>query len=106
MANTLVSAVSQEAERPAESSVALADGVEVYVALSGLVDFDAERARITKEIGKLEKDQVKFSKKLSNPGFLSKAAPEVIEKDRAKLEGIEDRLARLRSELAEIAQEG
>ena len=106
MANTKVSAVSQEAERPAESSVALADGVEVYVALSGLVDFDAERARITKEIGKLEKDQVKFSKKLSNPGFLSKAAPEVIEKDRAKLEGIEDRLVRLRAELAEIAQEG
>ena len=106
MANTKVAAVSQEAERPAESSVALADGVEVYVALSGLVDFDAERARITKEIGKLEKDQVKFSKKLSNPGFLSKAAPEVIEKDRAKLEGIEDRLVRLRAELAEIAQEG
>ena len=106
MANTLVAAVSQEAERPAESSVALADGVEAYVVLSGLVDFDAERARITKEIGKLEKDQVKFSKKLSNPGFLSKAAPEIVEKDRAKLEGIEDRLERLRAELAEIAQEG
>ena len=74
--------------------------------LSGLVDFDAERARITKEIGKLEKDQAKFSKKLSNPGFLSKAAPEIVEKDRAKLEGIEDRLERLRAELAEIAQEG
>ena len=106
MANTLVAAVSQEAERPAESSVALADGVEAYVVLSGLVDFDAERARITKEIGKLEKDQAKFSKKLSNPGFLSKAAPEIVEKDRAKLEGIEDRLERLRAELAEIAQEG
>ncbi len=106
MANTKVVAVSQEAERPAESSVALADGVEAYVVLSGLVDFDAECARITKEIGKLEKDQVKFSKKLSNPGFLSKAAPEIVEKDRAKLEGIEDRLERLRAELAEIAQEG
>ena len=59
-----------------------------------------------KEIGKLEKDFTKFDKKLSNPGFLSKAAPEVIEKDRAKLADITDRLTRLRAELAEISQEG
>ena len=106
LANTKVSAVSVDAARPGESSVCLADGVEAYVVLSGLVDFDKERARLEKEIGKLEKDFTKFDKKLSNPGFLSKAAPEVVEKDRAKLADITDRLTRLRAELAEISQEG
>ena len=106
LANAKISSVSVEMARPEESSVCLANGVEVYVALSGLVDFDKERARLEKEIGKLEKDFTKFDKKLSNPGFLSKAAPEVIEKDRAKLADITDRLTRLRAELAEISQEG
>ena len=84
----------------------LADDVEIYVALSGLVDFAAEQARIEKELGKLEKDRVKFDKKLSNPGFLSKAAPEIIEKDRAKLADIVERMDRLQAELAEMKQVG
>ena len=67
-----------------------------------LVDFAAEQARIEKELGKLEKDRVKFDKKLSNPGFLSKAAPEIIEKDRAKLADIVERMDRLQAELAEM----
>ena len=82
LGNVEVVAVSETAEKPAESTMRLADDVEIYVALSGLVDFAAEQARIEKELGKLEKDRVKFDKKLSNPGFLSKAAPEIIEKDR------------------------
>ena len=106
LGNVAIKQVSEEAEKPAESTMRLADDVEVYVILSGLVDFAAERARLEKELGKLEKDRIKFDKKLSNPGFLSKAAPEVVEKDRAKLADIVDRMERLRAELADIEQEG
>lgn len=106
LGNVAIKQVSEEAEKPAESTMRLADDVEVYAILSGLVDFAAERARLEKELGKLEKDRVKFDKKLSNPGFLSKAAPEVVEKDRAKLADIVDRMERLRAELADIEQEG
>ena len=102
LGNVEVVAVSETAEKPAESTMRLADDVEIYVALSGLVDFAAEQARIEKELGKLEKDRVKFDKKLSNPGFLSKAAPEIIEKDRAKLADIVERMDRLQAELAEM----
>ena len=80
----------------------LAEGVEVYILLSGLVDFDAERARLEKEIATLEKDFVKFDKKLSNPGFLSKAKPEIIEKDKARLADITDRLSHLKEQLAQM----
>ena len=80
----------------------MVEGAEVYSVLTGLIDFDAERARLQKEQKKLAADQAKFSKKLSNPGFLSKAAPEIIEKDRTKLADIEDQLARVETQLAEL----
>ena len=70
--------------------------------LTGMVDFDAERTRLAKEQKKLAGDAAKFSKKLSNPGFLAKAAPEIVEKDRAKLAEIEDQLARVEAQLAEL----
>ena len=106
LANVEVVEVSQTATKPAESTMRLGDDVEIYVKLSGLVDFAAERARLEKEIGTLEKDYAKFSKKLENPGFLAKAAPEIVEKDRAKVADINDRLERLRAELADMKQEG
>ncbi|MDO4498992.1 MAG: valine--tRNA ligase [Coriobacteriaceae bacterium] len=94
--------VGVDVEKPAESSVTLASGLEIFVILTGLVDFDAERARLKKELKGLEGDVAKFSKKLSNPGFLAKAAPEIIEKDRAKLTDLSDKLERVKEQLAEI----
>ena len=94
--------VGVDVEKPAESSVTLASGLEIFVILTGLVDFDAERTRLKKELKGLEGDVAKFSKKLSNPGFLAKAAPEIIEKDRAKLADLSDKLERVKEQLAEI----
>ena len=95
--------VAADAAKPAESSVVLASGLEVYVCLSGFVDFAAERTRLEKERAKLAADAAKFEKKLSNPGFLAKAAPEIVEKDTAKLAELKDKLARLDVQLAELA---
>ena len=81
----------------------LANGAELFVVLSGLVDFNAERARLEKEIAKFEKDHLKYSKKLSNPGFLANAAPEVIERDKAKVADMEERLRQMRAQLADMA---
>lgn len=94
--------VSPDAQKPAESSVSLGSGLEIYVSLHGLVDFAAERARLEKERTKLAADAAKFEKKLSNPGFLAKAAPEIIAKDKAKLADLTDKLGRIDTQLAEI----
>ncbi|MDO4502085.1 MAG: valine--tRNA ligase [Coriobacteriia bacterium] len=102
MANLDSLAASADAEKPAESAVVLVAGMEVYIVLSGLVDFDAERKRLEKEQAKVQKDVDKFSKKLSNPGFLAKAAPEVVEKDKAKLASLEELLERLTAQIAEL----
>ena len=44
----------------------------------------------------------RFEKKLANPGFLAKAASEIVEKDRAKLADLTDKLARLDAQIAEL----
>ena len=97
-----LSIVPSDANKPAESACVVAHGCEVYCVLTGLIDFEAERARLTKERATLQKDEAKFAKKLSNPGFLAKAAPEIVEKDTAKLAELRDKLARVEEQLAEL----
>jgi valyl-tRNA synthetase len=82
--------------------VTLVSGAEVYAVLSGLVDFDAERVRLSKQEKDLEKDVAKLEKKLSNPGYLAKAKPEIIEKDKAKFEDAKGKLDMVRTQLAEL----
>ena len=102
MANVSELTIARDAEKPAESAIALAAGLEVYIVLSGLVDFAAERVRLEKERAKIAADAAKLEKKLSNPGFLAKAAPEIVEKDRLKCSELTDMLARIEEQLAEI----
>ena len=97
-----LSIVPSDAHKPAESACVVAHGCEVYCVLTGLIDFEAERARLTKERATLQKNEAKFAKKLSNPGFLAKAAPEIVEKDTAKLAELRDKLARVEEQLAEL----
>ncbi len=97
-----LSIVPSDAHKPAESACVVAHGCEVYCVLTGLIDFEAERARLTKERATLQKDEAKFAKKLSNPGFLAKAAPEIVEKDTTKLAELRDKLARVEEQLAEL----
>ena len=97
-----LSIVPSDAHKPAESACVVAHGCEVYCVLTGLIDFEAERARLTKERATLQKDEAKFAKKLSNPGFLAKAAPEIVEKDTAKLAELRDKLARVEEQLVEL----
>jgi valyl-tRNA synthetase len=80
-----------------EGTVALpvAPGVDLYLPLAGVIDFDKERARITQELAAIEKDTGRLTAKLSNEGFLAKAAPEIIEKDRTLLAELKDKQAKL-----------
>jgi valyl-tRNA synthetase len=69
--------------------------IEVVVPLKGLVDIDAEKARIRKEIGKAEKEIAAIEKKLGNQQFLANAPAEVVEEQKTRLADEETRRARL-----------
>lgn len=88
--------------KPAQSVAVVASGLTMYVPLEGLVDFEAERAKLSNQREKLMRDLTKFDKKLSNPGFLAKAAPEIIESDRAKAEKLRNEVDALTEQIEEL----
>ena len=92
-----------DVSKPVGATATLVEGCEVYCELAGLVDFEAERARLSKEREKLVKDAAKLDKKLSNPGYLAKAAPEVVEKDKAKRAELAGKLELIDRQVSELA---
>ena len=95
--------VSPDAEKPAHAASDVIKGMEIFVPLEGLIDIAAERERIAKGLAKLDDDLGKVRRKLANEGFLAKAAAEIVDKERAKESELADAEARLRSQLAELA---
>jgi valyl-tRNA synthetase len=71
--------------------------------LGGLVDLAAEAKRLEKEIAKAEKELAGVSRTLGNPGFVAKAAPEIIEKKQAQQTELEQRVAQLKAQAADLA---
>ncbi|MGQ7246163.1 valine--tRNA ligase [Halomonas sp. V046] len=67
------------------SATQLVGDMEVLVPMAGLIDKDAELARLTKEIDKHDKLVMGVEKKLGNEGFVAKAPAAVIDKERGKL---------------------
>jgi valyl-tRNA synthetase len=85
------------------SATALVGEMEVLVPMAGLIDKDAELARLDKEILRLQGEVQRVGGKLSNAGFVDKAPAEVIEKERAKLAEAEQALGKLAEQHARIA---
>jgi len=85
------------------SATALVGEMEVLVPMAGLIDKNAELARLDKEILRLQGEVQRVGGKLSNAGFVDKAPAEVIEKERAKLAEAEQALGKLAEQHARIA---
>jgi valyl-tRNA synthetase len=68
---------------------------DLYLPLEGLLDVEAEKARIKKELEKCESELSKVAQKLANPQFVQKAPPQVLlehEKRRAEWQEKKERL--------------
>ncbi|MGW7353836.1 valine--tRNA ligase [Streptomyces sp. NPDC054784] len=74
-------------------------GVTVALDLSGAIDFEAERKRLTKDLGLAEKELKQTTAKLGNEGFLAKAPDDVVDKIRARRGQAEADIARIREQL-------
>ncbi|HBA33379.1 MAG TPA: hypothetical protein DCZ12_04505, partial [Gammaproteobacteria bacterium] len=64
---------------------ALVGDLEILIPLAGLIDKDAELARLQKEMDKLDKDAGRIQNKLANENFVARAPEAVVEKERQKL---------------------
>ena len=76
---------ASDAAKPRPAGSAVVAGAEVYMPLAGLVDMQAERARLSKERDKAAGEIRGLESKLANEGFRAKAPGEVIAKEEEKL---------------------
>ncbi|MDO9588271.1 MAG: class I tRNA ligase family protein, partial [Brevundimonas sp.] len=77
-------------------------GATAALSLAGIIDVTAERARLTKEIAVFDSDIGHFGKKLGNPNFVDRAAPEVVDEQRQKLAEAETGKAKLQAALTRL----
>uniref|UniRef100_UPI0026C6E968 histone H1-like repetitive region-containing protein n=1 Tax=Corallococcus coralloides TaxID=184914 RepID=UPI0026C6E968 len=83
----------------------MSGNLEIYVPLAGLVDLDAERDRLKKEIARAEQELASLQRKLDNPNFVARAPPDVVEKDKARVTELQERTVKLQDHLQRIAPE-
>ena len=101
-----VSEVATADAAPAGAVTIVSGGSAAALSLAGIIDLTAERARLTKEIAAFDSDVGHVMKKLGNPNFVERAAPAVIDEQRAKLAEAEAGKARLEAALARLADLG
>ncbi len=85
-------------------ATALAGDLEILVPMAGLIDVDAELARLDREIDKISIEVKKLSGKLSNAKFVDNAPAEVVAKERQKLEEFEGSVSQLQEKRSAIAE--
>ncbi len=92
-----VTVLSQDQQSPA-CATSLLGNLEIMIPMAGLIDKEAELARINKSLEKIEKDYARTNGKLSNENFVSKAPPQVIDKEKAKLADFQMQIGKLREQ--------
>ena len=91
------------ARRPESALTVLVRDLQIYLPLGGLVDLEAERARLDRELEKVEGDLRALDAKLANPGFVERAPAPVVEGERARHADLVGRRERLRRSIAELS---
>ena len=89
---------------PDGSAQVVVDEATVLLPLAGIIDLDAERARLDKERQKALAEADKVIRKLDNADFVSRAKPEVVEENRDRLAAHQAEAARLAAALARITK--
>ena len=97
-----VSEISTADAAPAGAVTFVSGGATAAISLAGIIDLSAERVRLAKEIAAFDSDIGHFGKKLGNPNFVSRAAPDVVEEQRQKLAEAEAGKAKLQAALTRL----
>ncbi|PJG85422.1 valine--tRNA ligase [Conservatibacter flavescens] len=94
--------VLKSGEESPLSVAKLVGNVEVLVPMAGFINKEAELARLTKEIEKMQGEIQRIENKLGNEAFVAKAPEAVIAKEREKMQGYQDGLEKLRNQFRAI----
>ena len=98
-----LSAINFEDQVPKASAQMVLDETTIALPLEGVIDFAAERTRLSKELEKIAKDMGVLNGRLNNAAFVAKAPPEVLEESRELKAGLEARKIKVGEALKRLA---
>lgn len=87
---------------PEDAVSVVIEGVEIFIPLDELVDFEKEKERLNKEKDKALSEIKRVEGKLNNPGFVNKAPEILVEEEKAKKEKYEEMLKSIEERLAKF----
>jgi valyl-tRNA synthetase len=91
------------ATKPEKAMTMVADGIEIYIPVADLFDIEREVARMDEQIKAAHAAIARTQAMLANENFVTRAKPEVVQKERDALAAGEDTLARLEAQRRELA---
>jgi len=81
--------VGEDVTKPSPAASAVIRDAEIFIPLAGIIDIDAERQRLEKELQRITAQQEKITKKLANKDFLARAPEDVVAKEKAECKNFE-----------------
>jgi len=97
-------AIAAELSAPEKAITLAVGGTTVYLPMAGLVNLDAERTRLGKEIENLDGQLRKIEGLLSNPGFVNKAPANVLEREKGRQSELQEKRTQLATRLTELVE--
>ncbi|WP_424337425.1 valine--tRNA ligase [Hydrogenispora ethanolica] len=94
--------LAETAPKPERSVSSVAAGITLFVPLAGLVDVAKEKERLGKELGQLENEIAKIEARISSPSFSQKAPPEVVAKEKVKLDTFREKAGKIKERLTQL----
>ncbi|MBN2184139.1 MAG: valine--tRNA ligase [Candidatus Krumholzibacteriota bacterium] len=94
--------ISDGAPKPPGSAAAGHSSIEIYLPLEGVIDIEAEKEKLEKELGKLAAECDKTARRLSDEKFTGRAPAEVIEKEKTRYLEMTDKRGRLERILEDL----
>ncbi|MDH3778785.1 MAG: valine--tRNA ligase, partial [Gammaproteobacteria bacterium] len=94
--------VLTDGEEPPAAATALLGDMRLLVPMKGLIDVDAERARLDKQMDKVRGELAKANGKLGNDKFVNNAPPAVVEQERERVADFEKTLTQLSEQVQKL----
>jgi len=94
--------VGSNVKKPKKSASAVTDGIEIFIPLEGLIDFEKEKIRIEKDFKFVESEVQRIDQRLSNQGFRKNAPPEEIARTEQRKQEALQKLERLKEHLSSL----
>ena len=91
-------------KNPLSSASGVFEGMEIFIPLKGIIQFEEEEKRLDKELAALRKEWTRIEKKLANEDFLQKAPEEVVGKEKEKVHSLGKKIEKLENHLGRIKE--